>query len=116
MKKVIAALITMVFFLTPFAAQAGMVSTQELVDPASQWMSNPLLVDKMLEMGVEPQEVQARIDAMTPGERAQLNASLEDMPAGQDILGLAFLVFLVFVITDVIGATDVFPFINSVNK
>jgi hypothetical protein len=44
----------------------------------------------------------------------QLNNHLTELPAGGDILGLAVLVFLVFVLTDVIGATDIFPFIHPV--
>ncbi len=114
MKRLSAYFLAMAMFLAPMVAQAGMVSTQSVVDPAAQWMANSALVEKMVDMGIDPSEVQSRIDAMTVAERAELNQSLADMPAGQGILELAFLVFLVFVITDVIGATDIFPFIQPV--
>jgi hypothetical protein len=51
---------------------------------------------------------------MTQDEVAQLNQQINQLPAGGDGLGIVILVFLVFVITDVIGATDIFPFIHPV--
>ena len=38
----------------------------------------------------------------------------DELPAGGDVLGVILVVFIVFVITDVIGATDIFPFIKPV--
>jgi hypothetical protein len=52
---------------------------------------------------------------MTGDEIAQLNQQINELPAGGDILGILVLVFIIFVITDVIGATDIFPFIHPVN-
>ena len=47
-------------------------------------------------------------------DREQLSSMLErDMPAG-GILGAIVLIFVVFVITDAIGATDIFPFVRPV--
>jgi hypothetical protein len=66
-------------------------------------------------MGVSTAELEDRIDQMTAEEIAQLNRHLGSMPAGGDVLGIIVLVFIIFVITDVIGATDIFPFIHPVN-
>jgi hypothetical protein len=52
---------------------------------------------------------------MTDEEMAQLNQQIDELPAGGDVLGILLVIFLVFVITDVIGATDIFPFIHPVN-
>lgn len=66
--------------------------------------------------GVDPADAKARVAAMTDAEIAQLHARMEDMPAGSsDVLGAVVLIFVVFVITDVIGATDIFPFIRPAN-
>ena len=51
---------------------------------------------------------------MTHQEIAQLNRQLADLPAGGDVLGIIVLIFIVFIITDVIGATDIFPFVHPV--
>jgi len=63
--------------------------------------------------GVDPADARARVAAMTDAEIAELNARIDEMPAGgNSILGAVLVVFVVFVITDVIGATDIFPFIR----
>jgi hypothetical protein len=45
---------------------------------------------------------------------ARINQRLAELPAGGDVLGVIVLIFVIFVITDVIGATDIFPFIHAV--
>ncbi len=71
--------------------------------------------EQLLHMGVSPSAIESRINLMTPEEIAQLNQQLDELPAGGDILGVLLVIFIVFVITDVIGATDIFPFIKPVN-
>ena len=68
---------------------------------------------QLLSMGVSPDTVQERVNSMTDFEIAQLNEQINDMPAG-GILGAIVLIFVVFVITDAIGATDIFPFVRPV--
>ena len=55
-----------------------------------------------------------RIAQMTDQEIAHLNQQLAELPAGGDVLGLVVLIFIVFIITDAIGATDIFPFVHPV--
>ena len=74
------------------------------------------LRDQLTQMGVDPDKAADRIANMTDVEIAQLNDRLKDMPAGQDFVGVLLIVFIVFVITDVIGATDIFTFIRPINK
>lgn len=70
---------------------------------------------QLLSMGVKPEDIESRINLMTREEIAQLNHQFDELPAGGDILGIILIIFIVFVITDVIGATDIFPFIKPVN-
>ena len=51
---------------------------------------------------------------MTDAEISELNKRLADMPAGGDAVGVIILLFVIFVITDMLGATDIFPFIHPV--
>lgn len=62
--------------------------------------------------GVNPDQIKSRIDSLTDTEIARINQQVNDIQAGGDVLGILLVIFLVFVITDIIGATDVFPFIN----
>jgi hypothetical protein len=67
--------------------------------------------------GVRAADVNARIAALTDEEAAQIARQLDTLPAGGDagaVLGLALLVFVVLVITDLLGVTHIFPFIKPI--
>ena len=67
--------------------------------------------------GVDPAEVKARVAAMTDDEVAQLAGQIEALPAGgADVLGVILAVFIILLITDILGFTKVFPFTKSVKK
>jgi hypothetical protein len=50
---------------------------------------------------------------MTDEEVRALNQKMDEMPAGSGVVGAVVLVFLVLLITDIVGWTDVFPFVNK---
>ena len=104
-------------------AQAALVSNSQLINQAQltnnriallQTIGRADVQSQLLAMGVNTADVENRVKQMTADEIAQLNQQIEQLPAGGDGLGLVILIFLVFVITDVIGATDIFPFIHPV--
>lgn len=106
-------------------AQASMVSTTEALAQERLSVDRALLAEmidregvtqQMLALGVEPEAAKARVAAMTDEEIRQLNQHLAEMPAGGDALGVLLLLFVVFVITDMLGATDIFPFIHPINN
>ncbi len=66
-------------------------------------------------LGVSPEMVKERVSHMTDLEVAQLNQHLADLPAGGDVLGVILILFIVFIITDMLGATNIFPFVKPVN-
>jgi hypothetical protein len=73
--------------------------------------------EQLLAMGVQPEAVESRVLQLSDAEVAQLNQQIADAPAGSSsVLGAIVLIFIVFVITDVIGATNIFSFIHPVNK
>ena len=103
--------------------QAAMIGTDTLLQQEQTQFDRQQLVQmlergdvqqQLVAMGVDVADAQMRVAQMTDSEVQQLNARLGEMPAGGDVLGIALLIFLVFVITDVIGATDIFPFIHPV--
>ena len=65
--------------------------------------------------GVSPSDVKARIAALTDEEAAELASRMDELPAG-GILGAIVLVFLVLLLTDILGFTKVFPFTKPINK
>jgi hypothetical protein len=64
--------------------------------------------------GVTTEQLRARIHALTDVEAKQLLEQIDQAPAGGDILGLVFTVFIVLLVTDILGLTKVFPFTRSV--
>lgn len=105
-------------------AFAGMVGTEQLLVAEQVQMDRVQLLatlsradvkQQLSEMGVDPLQAAERVARMTDAEIAALSEGLGDLPAGSGVLGAVVLIFVVFVITDVIGATDIFPFIHPVN-
>jgi hypothetical protein len=64
--------------------------------------------------GVSADDVRARVNALTDAEATQLMAQIDQAPAGADILGVLFTVFVILLVTDILGLTKVFPFTRSV--
>ena len=63
---------------------------------------------KMSEMGVDAQQLDARIAAMTDSELRSLAADIDSMPAGGDALAVIGVVFLVLLILEAVGVIDIF--------
>ena len=104
-------------------AQSAIVTNGQLMHQAQQVYDKEALLEsinrsdvqqQLSSMGVNTAELEDRINHMTGEEVAQLNKQLDELPAGGGVLGIIVIVFIVFVITDVIGATDIFPFIHPV--
>lgn len=71
--------------------------------------------ERLLDLGISIDDVDTRIDALTADELASLKANMDDMPAGAGAVGLLAFLVLVFFITDILGITDIFPFVNAAN-
>jgi hypothetical protein len=68
--------------------------------------------DQLLKQGVDLDEVDARVAALSDAEAQQMAEQLELMPAGAGggVIGALFAVFIILLITDILGLTDVYPF------
>ena len=65
--------------------------------------------------GVSADEMRARVDALTDTEAQRMIEQIDRDPAGaSDIVGVLFTVFLILLVTDILGLTKVFPFTRSV--
>lgn len=70
--------------------------------------------NRLVELGVDQADAVARINAMTDSEINSLNSQLNDAPAG-GIVGVIVTVLVVIALLDVLGVTDVYPFIRPIN-
>jgi hypothetical protein len=67
--------------------------------------------------GVRSADVKARMAAMTDDEVAQLAGQIDSLPAGgSDALTIILVVFIVLLITDLLGLTHIFPFTSKSAK
>lgn len=107
----------------PLAAQASIVTTDEITtvgvagsnrDTVSAYLSRDDVRQAMQNQGVSSQAALERVKAMSDVEVAQLAGRIDQAPAGGEVLGIIFTVFIVLLVTDIMGFTKVFPFTRSV--
>ncbi|HEY9190418.1 MAG TPA: PA2779 family protein [Sulfurovum sp.] len=76
-------------------------------------------VAKMLgQMDVDPKMIEERVASMTDEEASQIAQKIDSMPAGSSaagsLIGAVVFIFVLLVITDILGFTKVFGFTRSV--
>ncbi len=110
------------------ASRAAIIGTEAVAtaqqaqierDRLNQLLDRDDVKTSLRDLGVEPDLVQARVDSLTDAEVNALAGRLDEYPAGEGVgtvLTLAFLVFLMFLITDILGYTDLFPFVKKPAK
>jgi hypothetical protein len=108
-------------------ARAGLVTTERMIH---EWTAasdrervlTVLMRDDVRQqleaLGVDRDEAIARVTTLSDEEVRQIAARLDQLPAGQGFLaGVALtagVVFIVLIITDLLGVTNVFAVINPI--
>jgi low affinity Fe/Cu permease len=128
MRKPIAGLVIValcVFSVSWAPAHAAMVTTEQVLKQNKQNLDRERLsilldrseVRKQLEAwGVKSEEATKTIESLTDREIAEIVNRIDQMPAGSGLgtlVGAAVLVFVILLITDILGYTDVFPFVKG---
>jgi hypothetical protein len=107
----------------PSQAMAALVGTERVFDGERVQNARELIHGLMaredvqaalVREGIDPREAQARAESLSDAEAVRLAGAIETLPAGGSSLGLIvgaiLLVFIILLITDIMGYTDVFPF------
>ncbi|TYP61531.1 PA2779 family protein [Stutzerimonas stutzeri] len=127
MKRVatlLAAMHFMLFAQIPLA-QAAMIGSPEVIAEQQQQVDRQQLLTmlesedvqkKLVSMGVEQDQVEQRINSLTPAELAQFNQQLDQAPAGAGVVGIIVLFLVIFIVTDLLCATNIFNFVNCINR
>jgi len=79
-----------------------------------QTLSRADVIAGLQTRGVSVEAARARVAALTDAEAAHVAAQIDQAPAGGDVLGVIVTIFLVLLVTDILGLTKVFPFTRSV--
>lgn len=111
---------TMMGLQTP--AFAGMVGTGAVIEQQHSSIERARLLtaldredvrSQLIAMGVDPKAAQERVASLSDEELRSVAGHVQDLPAGGDILGVVVLIFLVLLFTDIMGYTDIFPFVKK---
>jgi hypothetical protein len=125
-RSVVARLMMGCMLLISGLAQAAPVSTSSLIAPQSVVASDADreklmtliqrddIAEQLSAFGVDPIDAQMRVADMSAAEVADLNQQIDSLPAGAGVLGAVVLIFIVFIITDMLGATNIFNFVHPV--
>jgi hypothetical protein len=119
--------ILMITIFTPYqVALAKLISTEAVIEvgrahEARMYVNNVLVREDvktaLISQGIDMSEAKARINSLTESEIVSLADQIETAPAGGSavgiIVGAAVLAFIVLLITDILGYTDVFPFVKK---
>lgn len=101
-------------------AQAAMVGTGQIVGVAGGQTLNPVAMQQkrdwiqvqLEEAGISPADSALRVSSMSNEQVIQIHKRMDEMPAGAGAAGTILLIFAVLAITDLMGWTDIFPFIR----
>jgi len=118
--------ILMITIFTPYQVVfAKLISTDAVIEvgrahEARMYVNGVLaredVTSALISQGIDMTEAKARIDSLTESEIVGLANQIETAPAGGSavgvIVGAAVLIFIVLLITDILGLTHVFPFIK----
>jgi len=104
-------------------AHAALISTGQVTQAAanqdriaiSTVLARPEIQAELIRRGVSVDEVNQRVAALTDDEVWILSQQLDSLPAGGiDVLGTVLIVFIVLLITDILGFTKVFSFTRPI--
>jgi len=118
-RSLIALLVTQsVALATAQPAAAALISTesaltleqrQSRLAPLQQALARADVQAKLIEKGVDPQAAVARIANLSDAEIASIQQQIDQLPAGGDgLFAVLGIVFVVLLILDFVGVTNVF--------
>ena len=97
------------------AASQGLHSATAQRDQVNTTLERADVAAGLQERGISLEQARARVAALTDDEVATVATTLDTAPAGaSDVLGVIVTIFVVLLITDILGFTKVFPFTRSI--
>lgn len=121
-------IVSSILSVTLFAQVSwGQIASTELVlgspvtvssqDKVSQFVARDDVAKAFEEMGVDPKMIELKIASLSDDEINTIASNIDTLPAGGDggsIIGALVFIFVVLLITDILGLTKVFNFTRSV--
>jgi len=109
-------------------AEAAMVGTDQIIQQHAYGIEREHIIafldraevqQELQNQGVVLQDARARVAALSDAEVQLLSGKIDQLPAGANgaigaIVGAAVFIFVVLLITDVFGLTNVFSFVHPI--
>jgi hypothetical protein len=119
--------IFMLLISSPYqSALAAMIGTETVLDTSrgqearaylNQFLAREDVQAALIAQRIDPEEARMRVDSLTDAEAVDIAAKMDQLHAGggaiEAILVVALIVFLVLLFTDIMGYTDIFPFVKA---
>lgn len=115
---------SLVFLGITQSAQAALISTEQVVAVGAAQQARVKVAAALQraevqaalgKYGITAEEAQARTAALSDAEAVSVAQQIDTLPAGgSDIVGALIFIFVVLLVTDILGLTKVFPFTRSV--
>ena len=106
--------------MVPTDSTMYQIKAQDARDHLKTLISKNDIKKSLISQGIDPDEAKARVDSLSDSEVIEVADKIEQLPAGGGAFGAVIaasvIVFLVLLITDILGYTDVFPFVKSQKK
>ena len=109
------------------AARAAMVTTDQVVERTASaadrvrvmdFMAREDVREQMRQLGIDPDEAVSRAAALSDAEVQEIAGHLDQLPAGEGAVGILIaalvILFVLLIITDILGITNAFTFIKPV--
>lgn len=110
---------------TAVSAKAGLIGTETVINTIqgeksrlriTAFLNRQEVHEVFSKQGIDPLEAEKRVSSLTDQEVQKICKVLDQLPAGGDgvgtVVGAFVLIFFVLLITDLLGLTHVFPFVN----
>lgn len=121
--------VTMTMFLMSMPVQmvqAAMVRTETVLtlstaknvrENLNQFLKREDVKAIMMAQGISHIEAKARVDSLSDAEIMKIADKMDQLPAGGStfgvIMGAVVIIFIVLLITDILGYTDIFTFVKK---
>ena len=109
---------------TAITAKAGIIGTEAVINTLqgeeslariTAFIDRQEVREAFLKNGIDPAQAKIRAASLTDQEISAICKTLDQLPAGGDgigtVIGAAVLIFLVLLLTDILGLTNIFPFV-----
>lgn len=121
-RRIVTFLVSLSLLFTTLAGgvNAAMVGTEtavnneqraEQISEIKAWMSQDQVRSQLVAMGVDPENATERVASMTSEELQVLHGEIEELPAGAGLVEVIGLVFIVLLILELVGVTNIFAHI-----